>query len=215
MSAVSNTSPIWNLASLNRLNLLHDQFSYVSIPQEVLKESSIGHEYPEMERIQKAIDSKIIIIKPLTQVSLKKSFLMTLDAGEAAAIALAIESRSRRILIDEAEGRSVARAMGLKPTGVLGILLRAKQEGIIISLTREMDRLRHEAGFFGIDQAGVTILSKLLTICVGIAIGIGVVVDIVIGISIGIAIEIEIENKWLDIPQDRNLVKRISDQCRQ
>ncbi len=41
------------------------------------------------------------------------------------------------------------------------------------------------AQLFGTDQAGVTILSKLLTICVDIAIGIGV----------GIAIVIEIETK--------------------
>ncbi|GAK56436.1 hypothetical protein U27_03398 [Candidatus Vecturithrix granuli] len=38
--------------------------------------------------------------------------------------------------------------MGLRPIGILGILLRAKREGKIASLSREMLRLRHEAGFF-------------------------------------------------------------------
>jgi predicted nucleic acid-binding protein len=39
-------------------------------------------------------------------------------------------------------------AMGLRPIGILGILLRAKHEGKIMSLSHDMSRLRHEAGFF-------------------------------------------------------------------
>ncbi|WP_446008090.1 DUF3368 domain-containing protein [Candidatus Electrothrix sp.] len=38
--------------------------------------------------------------------------------------------------------------MGLRPTGILGILLRAKSDGKVISVSDEMIRLRHEAGFF-------------------------------------------------------------------
>ncbi|MBN2305457.1 MAG: DUF3368 domain-containing protein, partial [Anaerolineae bacterium] len=48
----------------------------------------------------------------------------------------------------ETDGRITAKAMGLRPIGVLGILLRAKHEGKIMSLSDEMSRLRHEAGFF-------------------------------------------------------------------
>lgn len=52
------------------------------------------------------------------------------------------------MLMDEADGRAVAKAMGLCPTGVLAILLRAKYEGKISSVSDEMSRLRNEAGFF-------------------------------------------------------------------
>lgn len=64
MHVVSNTSPIWNLASIERLDLLHDQFPEVFIPEEVLAELQVGSEYPEITRIQKALDEQWIQIKP-------------------------------------------------------------------------------------------------------------------------------------------------------
>ena len=52
------------------------------------------------------------------------------------------------ILLDERDARRVARSFGLKVTGVLGVLLRAKKEGKLSALRREMEELRREAGFF-------------------------------------------------------------------
>ena len=52
-----------------------------------------------------------------------------LDPGEAEAIALAIERAPSLLLIDEREGRQVARTLGVPLTGTLGILLRAKGLG--------------------------------------------------------------------------------------
>ena len=47
MRVVSNTSPIWNLASIQRLDLLHDQFSEILIPSEVLAELQLESGCPE------------------------------------------------------------------------------------------------------------------------------------------------------------------------
>ena len=52
------------------------------------------------------------------------------------------------ILIDELEGRKAARSLGLKVSGVLGILLRAKYSGEIRSIQAEIAALRREAHFF-------------------------------------------------------------------
>jgi predicted nucleic acid-binding protein len=148
MHVVSNTSPIWNLASIERLDLLHDQFSEVFIPEEVLAELQLGSEYPEITRIQKALDEQWIQIKPLRSSHLKHSIMLEVDQGEAAAIALALEYKITRIIMDEADGRAVAKALGLQPIGILGILLMAKNRGKLESVKNEMQRLRHEAGFF-------------------------------------------------------------------
>ncbi len=148
MPVVSNTSPLWNLASLERLDLLHDQFPDVHVPQDVLAELQVGYEYPEMARIEQASDYGWLTVKSLNTPYVQQSLMLELDRGEAAAIALALESGITQILIDEADGRATAKAMGLQPIGVLGILLRAKHEGKIISLSEEMSRLRHDAGFF-------------------------------------------------------------------
>lgn len=148
MPVVSNTSPIWNLASLERLDLLHDQFPDVRIPQDVLNELQVGYEYPEMARIQQAIDAQWLTVESITNSHVQQSLMLDIDRGEAAAIALALELGMTRIVMDEADGRATAKAMGLQPIGVLGILLRAKHEGKILSLSDEMSRLRHDAGFF-------------------------------------------------------------------
>ena len=71
-----------------------------------------------------------------------------LDKGEAEAIALATEIQAGVLLIDEKEGRSVARQAGLVVRGVLGVLLRAKAMGEIASVKAEIDALRNRAGFF-------------------------------------------------------------------
>ncbi len=148
MPVVSNTSPIWNLASIERLDLLHDQFPDIRIPHDVWRELQVGNEYPEITRIQHARDAQWIEVVSLTNPYLQQSLMLELDRGEAAAIALALELGISQILMDETDGRAAAKAMGLQPIGILGILLRAKHDGKIVSVSNKMVQLRHEAGFF-------------------------------------------------------------------
>lgn len=148
MRVVSNTYPIWNLASIRRLDLLREQWHEVLIPAEVLSELRMESGYPETDRIRAALDAQWIRMTPLTSSDLKRSLMRELDEGEAAAIALALECRLSNIIIDEADGRAAAKALGLRPTGVLGILLRAKREGRIPSVAHEMRQLRDHSGFF-------------------------------------------------------------------
>jgi predicted nucleic acid-binding protein len=75
-----------------------------------------------------------------------------LDIGEAEAIALAIELTPAILLIDEFAGRAVAAASGVPHIGVLGILARAKNEGLIHAIRPLLDRLRAELRFRVSDQ---------------------------------------------------------------
>ena len=70
-----------------------------------------------------------------------------LDAGEAEAIALAFEQKAELLLMDERLGRETARYFGLNYTGVIGILIEAKQKGLIGSIKEHLDSLRTIAGF--------------------------------------------------------------------
>ncbi|WP_214020253.1 DUF3368 domain-containing protein, partial [Methanoculleus sp.] len=51
------------------------------------------------------------------------------------------------LLLDESEARRVAGLYGLPVTGIIGLLLQAKQEGLVSSLEEEMDRLREQGNF--------------------------------------------------------------------
>ena len=78
--------------------------------------------------------------------------------GESEAITLAIDLKAGRILLDERDGRKIAKSLGLKVTGVLGILLRANQEGELSSLSGAIDALIETAGF----RISPELLAKIL-----------------------------------------------------
>src|SRR5436309_13696371 len=68
--------------------------------------------------------------------------------GEAEAIALALETKTDHLLIDERDGRLMARQLGLSLTGVLGVLLRAKRMKQIKAIKPEIAALKNKAHFF-------------------------------------------------------------------
>jgi predicted nucleic acid-binding protein len=73
--------------------------------------------------------------------SLCPNFL-DLDKGEAEAIVLATEKEADLIILDESLGRFHAKHSGLKVTGTIGILLKAKQLGHINELKSLLFELR-------------------------------------------------------------------------
>jgi predicted nucleic acid-binding protein len=54
-----------------------------------------------------------------------------LDRGEAEVLALALERQARLVIIDERKGRSFARRLHLPLAGSLGLLVAAKQKGLV------------------------------------------------------------------------------------
>jgi hypothetical protein len=56
-----------------------------------------------------------------------------LDGDEAEAIALAVQIQAEKILLDEREARKIAKSLGLKVTGVLGVILHAQNSGDVLS----------------------------------------------------------------------------------
>ena len=70
-----------------------------------------------------------------------------LGRGEREAIALAIESGSDLVILDDQQGRLVSRDKGLSVTGTVGVLIEAKERGFVPSLRSEIDRMI-EAGMW-------------------------------------------------------------------
>jgi predicted nucleic acid-binding protein len=85
-------------------------------------------------------------VVPVERSDLFVEIVHELDLGETAAICYAVESDADLLLIDERDGRRVARRHGLSVTGVVGILLREAKQGDL-DIEAELDALQ-AAGFW-------------------------------------------------------------------
>jgi len=147
--AISDSSTLIHLAGIGRLELLKEFYGKILITPAVWKEVvEEGRERPGARELREAHKSGWVEIVAPSNESLVRLLERELHKGEAEVIALGIEKRPLIILLDELEARKVASVYGLCKTGVIGILIRAKLEGKVVSLREEMDKLRNEAGFW-------------------------------------------------------------------
>ena len=79
--------------------------------------------------------------------------------GEASALALALEFENSTLIIDDLKGRKVAERLGLRYSGSFGLILKAKQIGVIESIRPILDKIK-ETDFRFNDQLFKTILKK-------------------------------------------------------
>jgi len=147
MPIVSNTSPILNLAIIGQLALAQRQFETVWISPAVLEELQLDAGRPGSSELSVALRAGWLRLAERPEQQIVALLRRELDQGEAEAIALALQWHAEYVLLDERNGRRIARSQGLKVTGVVGILIRAKQQGELPSLGAALVKLRLKAGF--------------------------------------------------------------------
>lgn len=139
-TVVSNSGPLIALATIGKLGLLKDLFGQVCIPQSVYDEVVVsGAGEPGAKEVHEAEWVKTLKVEDRLAVTLLQE---EMDAGESEAIVLAQELNADRVLIDEAIARRKARLIGLRMTGTLGILLMAKETGLISAVKPVLDDLK-------------------------------------------------------------------------
>lgn len=145
MIVVSDTSALSNLALVEHLWLLEAIYQTVIIPDIVASELAAASNPTISAILQRGwIQTQFLTDSQLAdQLQQERG----LDAGEANAIALALELQADDLLIDERLGRQEAIRLGLSIIGILGILLVAKQRSLIPQVQPVMDALIDQAGF--------------------------------------------------------------------
>ncbi|NET00220.1 MAG: DUF3368 domain-containing protein [Sphaerospermopsis sp. SIO1G1] len=147
MLVVSNTSPILNLAIIGRLDLLREQFDKILIPKAVLEELRVDEVLPGSQELRKALEIGWLELQTVNNQSLVQLLQRDLDRGESEAIALALTLNADKIILDERDGRKIAKDLGLQVIGILGVIIRAANDGQISSLSDVINQLHEEAGF--------------------------------------------------------------------
>ncbi|MBE9128368.1 MULTISPECIES: DUF3368 domain-containing protein [unclassified Coleofasciculus] len=141
MIVISDTSAITNLAAIQHLQLLPQLYDRVIIPEAVYRElTDIDPSVPGTFEVQLAswLDVRQVVNREVVGHLLNE---VKLDPGESEAIALALELGADLLLIDERRGRTEADRLGLRITGLLGILIEAKHQNLIVSVKPLIDAL--------------------------------------------------------------------------
>ncbi|NJL91669.1 MAG: DUF3368 domain-containing protein [Coleofasciculaceae cyanobacterium SM2_1_6] len=141
MKAVSNSSVLIALSSIGQLELIKQRFpSGIIIPQSVWKEVvETGRGRSGAEQVAK---TSWLTIYPVVNTYLISLLKLELDEGESEAIALFLEQPNQAILLDDKDARRVAKRMSLPILGTIGILIWAKQNGLISNLKVQLDALQ-------------------------------------------------------------------------
>jgi uncharacterized protein len=145
MIVVSDTTPLIGLASIGRLELLQELFGDVYIPQAVFDETvTFGRAGSRAKQEVASADwIHIVEIKDRLAVNV---LLDEMDLGEVETIVLASEMNADWVLMDEKKGRRKLAQLNIPKIGTLGILLKAKQLGLVSNLKSELDGLQ-KSGF--------------------------------------------------------------------
>ena len=155
---VADSSPLIALASSGHIDVLLTIIQEVVIPETVFQECVTQNDKPGAKNILNAVRAGNIQKVDDPDISAFRD-IDDLDVGEACAISLAITMKSA-ILIDDFIGRVVAKAHQVKVIGGCGILLIAKQRGLIAAVKPVIDAWKEVIGYRLSDSLIADVLRK-------------------------------------------------------
>ena len=136
---ICNTSPIQYLYQADMMELLPALTGQVYVPEAVVAELEEGRRrnvlLPTLE------DLSWLIVRPVRDQTLLP-LVTHLGDGEKEVLALGLETQDALLLLDDRDARRYAQTLELEISGTLGLLLRAKERGILDAVRPVLDRLQ-------------------------------------------------------------------------
>lgn len=125
----ADASPLIGLAAAGAFDLLRQLFGTVTVTAAVRAEVMAGGDLPGARELAAAIAAGWISVTPTPGGT---DEFPELDAGEASTLLFAMQTGPRSlVLMDEKLGRAQAGVRGIAVTGLAGVLLAAKEGGLI------------------------------------------------------------------------------------
>ena len=126
---ISDTSCFIILTNIGELELLHKVYGQIVTTPEIATE--YGEILPEWV--------EIATVKDKYRQQLLE---MQIDRGESSAIALALETSDSTIILDDYKARKIADQLGIIFTGTIGVIIKAKLNGIIPSIKPLLEKIK-------------------------------------------------------------------------
>lgn len=131
--AVADSACLIVLDQIGRTDLLTRLFGTILVPPAVAAEIPRLYDFLSVRETANPVMAAVLSTR--------------MDAGEAEAIALALEVGNAWVILDDMRARRAAFQLGLRVIGTLGLILRAKQNGVIERVEPLLDEVE-EAGFY-------------------------------------------------------------------
>ena len=126
---ISDTSCFIILSNIGELNLLQKVYGQIITTIEIATE--FGEQLPDW-----------VSIHQVTDKYRQQLLEMQIDKGESSAIALALETPNCTIILDDYKARKIADQLGLHFTGTIGVIVKAKLNGVIPSIKPILSKIR-------------------------------------------------------------------------
>ena len=126
---IADASCLIVLTKIGRLELLRQLYGTATTTPIVAAE--YGLPLPEWIRQEMATD-----------VARQQRLTLLVDAGEASAIALALEKPGCTLILDDYKARKTAEKLSVQLTGTFGVLLRAKRQGLVPAVRPLLDQIK-------------------------------------------------------------------------
>ena len=152
---VVDASPLSTLFRSGQAGLLPQLFQKIIVPDPVWTEVTGG------ERDDPAARELIVQPWPIREIvtTSPRVAAWNLGDGETSVLSYALENPACRVVVDDAEARRCARTLGIRTLGTGGVLILAKQRGLIVTVAEGLNRLR-QAGLWLSDDVARRLLKR-------------------------------------------------------
>lgn len=141
---VVNSTPLIALCGIGKLDILQKLYQEILIPAAVFHEVT-AKEDSACRQLRSA--GSWIRVETIRDQTEKKMYKARLHTGEVEVMILAQEIAADLVIIDDNTAKTTAKYLGLPVTGTLGVLLKAKKQGIIEAVSPLLSKLKQN-GFY-------------------------------------------------------------------
>ena len=127
---ISDTSCFIILSKIEELDLLKKLYGQITTTSEIAEE--FGEELPAW-----------VIIETVSDKNRQRILELQIDRGEWSAIALALETPGSTLILDDIKARKIAQHLGILFTGTIGVIIKAKLNGIIPSIKPYLEKIKN------------------------------------------------------------------------
>lgn len=143
---VVNSTPLIALCKIDRIELLRELYGEITIPEAVFREVTAKNDVVKKKLLA---CGAWIHVQKISDVTDKRMYRAKLHDGEVEVMILAQEIHADLVIIDDNAARKTAVYLGLPLTGTIGVLLRAKEKGLIPKVMPLVENLEQNGLYFG------------------------------------------------------------------